>query len=73
MAFVSARIFFDSLDGAVQALTMVLMDARETDKDYSFGSLSVKQIMASGLMLTGDAEAILDSLKEIPGTSVHLD
>lgn len=73
MSFVSARIFFDTLEGAVRALTLILTDARETNKDYSFGSLSVKQVMASGLMLTGDAEEILTSLREIPGTSVHLD
>lgn len=73
MDFISVRFFFDSLDVAVEALITVLEDARETDKDYSFGSLSTQQIMSSGLILVGDAQHIADRLKELPGVFMSSD
>lgn len=68
--YISVRIIFDSSEAATEALIAVLEDARETDKDYSFGSLSVSQIMASGLLLIGDASHLSDKLKQITGATV---
>lgn len=67
----SVRIFFDSLDVAVEALIVVLTDAREGDSTYRFGGLSAKQILDSGLLLQGDINKILGKLDKLPGTVVH--
>ena len=73
MDFISVRFFFDSLDVAVEALVIVLEDARETDKEYSFGSLSAQQVLASGLVLVGDAKHLSDKLIKLPNVSVASD
>jgi len=73
MDFISVRFFFETMDVAVEALIVVLEDARETDKDYSFGSLSAQQIMASGLLLIGDAQHVVNKIQELPGVYMTVD
>lgn len=71
MDYISVRIMFSSLEDAVDALIMVLDYARSTDKEFTFGSLSAEQIYASGLIIMGDAEAIVDDLSKLPGVLVY--
>ena len=68
MNYITVRFFFDSLDGAVEALILLLEDARASDKDYSLGSLSADQVLTSGLLLMGDAEHLIPSILNIPGS-----
>lgn len=69
--FISVRVFFENVDEAIEALLICLEDARTTDKSYSFGSLSYDQIMASGLIIIGDAQHLVDELLTIPGSTLH--
>lgn len=69
----STRLFFDSEGGAAEALLVVLEDARETDFSYSFGSLSVDQIVESGLVLFGEIDDVLAKLDAIPGITRYDD
>jgi hypothetical protein len=66
--YTSSRFIFTEPSAAAEALLTVLEDARSTDKDYSFGSLSVDQVMASGLSLIGEIEEIADKLQTLDGT-----
>lgn len=65
--YLSVRYFFDTQEGAVEALLLLLEDARTTDKYYEFGSLSADQILASGLILRGDIHDLLHRLDAISG------
>lgn len=69
----SARFFFESLAGAVEALLVVLEDARETDYSYRFGSLSADQVFMSGLMLVGQIDDVASKLEQIEGTTRYDD
>ncbi len=73
MDFVSVRFFCDSLETAVEVLIIVLEDARETDKEYSFGSLSAQQVLSSGLLIIGDAQHLVDKLSTLSGTTQTAD
>lgn len=73
MNYTSARFFFDSLAGAVEALLVVLEDARETEYSYRFGSLSADQVFASGLMLIGEIGEVASKLEQIEGTTRYDD
>lgn len=63
----SASLYFDSQEAATMALLAILLDAKKTDKIYSFGPLSAEQILASGLRIEGDIAVILKMLEKIPG------
>lgn len=67
----TSRFFFDSLSAAAQGLLTVVLDARETPHFYSFGSLSAKQVLKSGLLLEGQIDAIAYRLEQVPGTIRH--
>lgn len=67
----TVRIMFDSLAAAADGLIVVLEDARETGRHYEFGGLDVQQVLASGLLLTGDVEDVADKLEALPGTTRH--
>lgn len=69
MIYRSVRYFFDSLETAVEALLMVLEDARTTNLSYSFGSLSAQQVFSSGLMLVGEVEVICLKLDMLSGAT----
>lgn len=71
MENITIRFFFSSLESAVTALILVLEDARKTDKNYIFGSLSAQQILASGLMLAGDAQHVADQIAKLPGVTSY--
>lgn len=73
MTYISVRFFFDSLESAVDALITVMEDARDTDKVYEFGSLSAKQILASGLVIRGEASQVVAKVQKIPGAVLHVD
>lgn len=60
----TVRVFFTSLLEATEALLIVLQDARTTSYEYSFGSLSAKQVLSSGLILSGEIEELLGLLKD---------
>jgi hypothetical protein len=69
----SSRYLFDSLDAAVEALLVVLEDARITVHSYRFGSLSADQVYASGLMLIGEIDEVCVKLDEIEGAHGYMD
>lgn len=64
-AYTTTRFFFTSLADAVEALSVVLDDARNSDKDYSFGSTSPKQILSSGLILSGDISDVVTKIENL--------
>lgn len=66
MISTTSRFYFDSIDTAAQALLTVLEDARETERYYSFGSLTASQILSSGLLLTGEIDEVVAKLEQIP-------
>lgn len=70
---IAARIFFDAPSDAAEALILTLEDARVTSKSYTFGSLSITQIMSSGLIIVGDASHLVDAILAIPGASLYVD
>lgn len=73
MIYTSARVLFDSLESAVEGLLTVLEDARETVFNYQFGSLSADQVYASGLILIGEIDEVLEKLSQIEGTTRYDD
>jgi hypothetical protein len=73
MTYTSTRFLFSSLEGAVEALILVLEDARTTSSEYSFGGLSAEQIYASGLSLVGEIDAVADLLGGIEGATRYDD
>lgn len=68
---IQVRFFFLDIASAVEALLTVLEDARDTKHDYTFGSMSAKQVMASGLMIVGDAEEVASKVETIDGAQRH--
>lgn len=62
MTYRYSRLMFETTLGAAEALLFVLEHANETDKNYSFGPLNVNRILASGLILEGDIDEVLDLL-----------
>jgi hypothetical protein len=70
--YITARFFFDSFLGAVDALEVVLRDARDTNKLYSFGPLSADQVFRSGLLLVGDAEDVASKVDKL-GSNIRYD
>ena len=69
----TVRVFFNSLADAVEALLIVLNDARTSAHAYSFGSLSAKQVLASGLILSGEVEEVLSKLDDAGLAHYELD
>lgn len=65
----TSRVLFDSLADAAAGLLIVLDDARTTKHHYQFGSLSAEQVYASGLLLIGEVDEVLEKLDQLPGTS----
>jgi len=70
--FITVRFFFDSLLAAVDALTLVLEDARTTSKSYSFGALSAEQVFTSGLLIVGEADEVAAKVEAL-GNSIRYD
>lgn len=68
-ASTSTRFYFDSLEAAAQALLTVILDARATDSEYSFGGLSANSLLTSGLILEGDIEEVAAKVEKVPGSS----
>ncbi len=62
-----ARFYFDSLASAAEALVTVLLDARETEHTYRFGSLNPRQILVSGLLLEGQIDEVSAKLEDLIG------
>ena len=58
------RVMFTSLSEVLEALLIVLNDARSTQYDYSFGSTSAQQVLASGLILRGEIDDVLSKLDD---------
>lgn len=73
MNFISVRLFFNNLDSAVEALIITLEDARVTEKQYSFGSLSAQQVLSSGLLLVGDVQHLVEKIQKLSGVLVTSD
>lgn len=65
----STRFFFDSAEGAAEALLAVLDDARTTSSEYRFGPTAFEQAYASGLTIEGDIEKVSSLLDNIEGTT----
>lgn len=68
MATTSCRYYFDSIGSAAEALSVVLLNARNTKVYYRFGSLSAQQISTSGLHLEGELEEIKSQLDKVSGS-----
>lgn len=58
---------FDSPRAAAEALEAVLRYARDSQDNFVFGGLNVRQLMNAGLWLQGDEDGIRKILDEIPG------
>jgi len=61
------RYLFDSTESAAAALGVVLVHARGSKDDYTFGSLSLSQLTDSGMWLTGNTESVAKLLDAVPG------
>lgn len=61
------RYLFDSELAAAEALGAVLKYARSTEDDFTFGGLSLPQLLSSGLWLTGETDGIAEILDKIEG------
>lgn len=69
----SVRFFFNDKVEAVEALLLILEDARKTTREYAFGSTSIHQILDSGLLLQGDIEDVEKLLLERGLGSMYAD
>jgi hypothetical protein len=58
---------FDTPAAAAAALAAVLGHARESEDNYVFGGLNVRQLMAAGLWIQGDEDGVREVLDKIPG------
>jgi len=63
----SATWYFDSAAAAAEALIVILTDARKSKKTYSFGGLSVTQLLNAGLNVTGELAEVRPKLDAVPG------
>ena len=61
------RYLFDSQSSAARALVAVLKHARESTTDFTFGGLTLESLVASGMWLTGDTDAVAEILDQVPG------
>lgn len=62
------RYFFDTPVAAATALLVVLKHARTSPDDYTFGPLSVPQLVENGMTLTGNTTAVALLLDVLAGT-----
>lgn len=65
----SVRFTFSTYLGAVQALLIVLEDARTTNHFYRITGLSPAGILSSGMLLEGDVDDIARQVERIEGST----
>lgn len=65
----SVRFSFDSYMGAVEALLLVVEDARTTYKFYTFKGLTPGSVLRNGLLLEGQVDDIVSRIERIHGCS----
>jgi hypothetical protein len=61
------RYLFDSPRAAAEGLETVLRRARDSQDNYVFGGLNVRQLMDAGLWVEGDTDEVQKILDEVPG------
>lgn len=64
------RVFPETEELAVEALSVVFEHARVSEEFFEFGSLSIPQIMASGLWVSGELHIVRGLLDRIEGLDV---
>lgn len=64
----SGRILFDSKKTAIQALILVLQDARKTKSIYTFTGMDHDRLTESGMVLSGEIEGIKTKILKLAGT-----
>ena len=61
------RVMFDSVESAADGLIAVMQYAKDTEDNFEFGPFILKELVASGMLLSGDTEGVVKALKKVSG------
>jgi hypothetical protein len=67
----TSRWIFDSLEAAASGLIVILEDARKTHSRYTIEGLSAEQALKSGVVLSGEIDAVNLAMSRVAGADRH--